>query len=328
MRGRIVVSMKNVIYYFSVYIRGMCMGAADVVPGISGGTIAFITGVYDTLVKSLSELDIKSFSLLMRGRMLQFAKKTHLLFLATLLAGILTSIILFSELITYLLVTYEELVWGFFFGLVLASSVIVLKQIHRFKPTTALLLVVGVVVGYLTVTLSFVETPHTALYVFFSGSIAIVAAILPGISGSFILLILGKYEFILTLISNASNTFKRVPAIFMEGGVTAVFAAVMTTETYLLTVFAAGSAVGLVVFAKILRYLLKNYFNAVMALLTGFMLGSLYKVWPWKEGGVSGEVNTFPSELTLYLGYTIAAGIVGVLIVYAIYILSGKKALY
>ncbi|KEQ17785.1 DUF368 domain-containing protein [Endozoicomonas numazuensis] len=238
-------------------LRGMAMGAADVVPGVSGGTIAFITGIYDRLLNALKSINP---ALLMRLKSEGVAacwKHIDGTFLVLLFGGILLSILSFAHLITFLLDNYPELIWSFFFGLILISGVHMLKQIKHWSVTSVILLVLGCGFSYFIGTLTPTALTPSYLMLFFAGCIAISAMILPGISGSFILLLMGLYP--------------------------AVLAAVKGLDVLVLSVFGSGCIVGLLTFSHVLSWLLKHHRDLALSLLTGLMLGALSKVWPWKE---------------------------------------------
>ena len=244
--------------YAVLMLKGMGMGAADVVPGVSGGTIAFIVGIYDELINSIKSINLESLKLFFSGKWATFWKKINGNFLFFLLAGIGISVFSLAKLITWLLVNQPILVWSFFFGLVLASTWFVSKDIKEWKNwKTWVAFVIGVVVAFYITVATPAETPSNLLFIFLCGAIAICAMILPGISGSFILVLLGKYFFIMD--------------------------AVKTLDVVVIAVFGAGVCIGITSFSHILSYALAHFRNITLAGLTGFMLGSLNKVWPWKE---------------------------------------------
>lgn len=242
--------------YLLISLKGMGMGAADVVPGVSGGTIAFISGIYEELIFSIRSVNFTTIKLLFTGKFKAFAKAVNLPFLLALFVGIGISIISLAKVMTYLLAHYPILIWGFFWGLIIASAWLVGKKISEWKPTTIIALIVGVVVAYLITELTPASTPESLWFIFVCGMVAICAMILPGVSGAFILLMMGKYAYIL----NALNGL----------------------NIKVILSFIAGAAIGIVSFSNVLGYLLKKYHNATVAVLTGFMIGSLNKVWPWK----------------------------------------------
>ncbi|WP_304253810.1 DUF368 domain-containing protein [Phocaeicola plebeius] len=244
--------------YAVLMLKGMGMGAADVVPGVSGGTIAFIVGIYDELINSIKSINLESLKLFFSGKWATFWKKINGNFLFFLLAGIGISVFSLAKLITWLLVNQPILVWSFFFGLVLASTWFVSKDIKEWKSwKTWVAFVIGAVVAFYITVATPAETPSNLLFIFLCGAIAICAMILPGISGSFILVLLGKYFFIMD--------------------------AVKTLDVVAIAVFGAGACIGITSFSRILSYALAHFRNITLAVLTGFMLGSLNKVWPWKE---------------------------------------------
>lgn len=244
--------------YAVLMLKGMGMGAADVVPGVSGGTIAFIVGIYDELINSIKSINLESLKLFFSGKWATFWKKINGNFLFFLLAGIGISVFSLAKLITWLLVNQPVLVWSFFFGLVLASTWFVSKDIKEWKSwKTWVAFVIGAVVAFYITVATPAETPSNLLFIFLCGAIAICAMILPGISGSFILVLLGKYFFIMD--------------------------AVKTLDVVVIAVFGTGACIGITSFSRILSYALAHFRNITLAVLTGFMLGSLNKVWPWKE---------------------------------------------
>lgn len=243
--------------YAVLTLKGMAMGAADVVPGVSGGTIAFIAGIYDELINSIKSINMHSLKLLFTGNLAGFWKAVNGNFLFALLLGIAISVFSLAKLITYLLVNEPVLVWSFFFGLVLASTWFVSKDIKGWNWKTVAGFVVGAAVAYYITVATPAETSTNLMFIFLCGAIAICAMILPGISGSFILVLLGKYFYV------------------ME--------AVKTLDLVVLGVFAFGAALGITSFSRVLSYALRNFRNITLSVLSGFMLGSLNKVWPWKE---------------------------------------------
>ncbi len=243
--------------YLLLYLKGVCMGGADVIPGVSGGTVAFITGIYEELINSIKSIDLDAFRLLLRLRLADFWKGINGNFLISVLAGIVTSLLSLSRLMTYLLEHHPISIWSFFFGLILVSSPLILRDIRKWNLGTMLAFVIGIVVAYLITVLSPTETPTNLFFIFFCGALAICAMILPGISGAFILLLIGKYEYMI----NALIEFD-IPVII---------------------VFVMGCFLGLLGFSHFLSWILTHYRFPTLALLAGFMIGSLNKVWPWKE---------------------------------------------
>lgn len=294
--------------YGLLLLKGMGMGAADVVPGVSGGTIAFIVGIYEELINSIKSINASTLKLLFTGQIASFWKAINANFLLSIVTGIGISIFSLAKLITYLLVFHPILVWAFFFGLVLASTWFVSKDIKSWNWKTIVSFVAGAVIAYFITVATPAETPTNLPFIFLCGAIAICAMILPGISGSFILVLLGKYFYIM----EAVKTFN-IP--------------VMLT-------FICGAAIGITSFSRVLSFALRKFHDITISVLAGFMLGSLNKVWPWKEtietytdshGLVKPlvEANILPNQL---VGEAVALMILGYAIVYFLEKLSVKSA--
>lgn len=255
--------MHTIKNYLTVGIKGVCMGAADVIPGVSGGTIAFITGIYDQLVGSIASINAEAFRLLLQGRFKALWRHINGGFLLSLIAGIGVSVITLAGLMQMLLTTYPIQTWAFFFGLIVASSIFILRGISGWHLREYLMVILGVLLGATVCTLSPTQTPDGLWFIFLSGAIAICAMILPGISGSFILLILGKYQYIMGCISDL------------------VSGTDVTRNLLILGVFAAGALVGIIGFSKLLHWLLARWNKEVLIIMAGFIIGSLVKIWPW-----------------------------------------------
>lgn len=252
------MKQRKFIQYIIISLKGMAMGAADVVPGVSGGTIAFISGIYEELLTSISSVNFKTLKLLKTDGIKAAWKAVNGNFLLALLIGIFISIVSLAKLISWLLENKPIMVWAFFFGLVLASILYIGKQITKWNGLTIFSLLLGASIAFYITTLQpLVSENSSPLFIFLAGSIAICAMILPGISGAFILVLLGAYKPVLDAIHN--KDFK------------------------LITILLVGAVVGLLSFSKILKWLFNNYRNYTLAVLTGFILGSLNKIWPWKE---------------------------------------------
>lgn len=301
---------RNIKDYSLLILKGMGMGAADVVPGVSGGTIAFIVGIYQELLDSIKSINKNSLKLLFTGKLAGFWKEINGNFLLSIVAGIGISVFSLAKLITWLLDTHPILVWSFFFGLVMASICFVSKDIKKWDWKTILSYLSGIVIAYYITVTTPAETPNNLLFIFFCGAIAICAMILPGISGSFILVLLGKYFYI------------------ME--------AVKTLNILVMLVFISGAVLGITSFSRILSFALRKYHDITIAVLAGFMLGSLNKVWPWKttietyidsHGAIKPliEENILPNQ---YIGEAIGLMLVGFGLVYFLEKLSmkGSKA--
>lgn len=257
--------MRKIKDYLMVGVKGACMGAADVIPGVSGGTIAFITGIYDEFVGSIARVDSEAVKLLFKGKIKDFWKHINGWFLLSVLAGIGVSVVSLAGIMQSLLSNHPVQTWAFFFGLIVASSLFILRGISGWKALDAGLLALGVVLGVTVCTLSPTQTPEALWFIFLSGAIAICAMILPGISGSFILLILGKYQFIMEAISGLVSGENFVQNL-----------AVMAT-------FMVGAVVGILGFSKFLHWLLARWNKETLIVLAGFIIGSLVKVWPWSN---------------------------------------------
>lgn len=257
--------------YLIITLKGLAMGAADVVPGVSGGTIAFISGIYEELIQSIDNIKLRALITLKNEGFWVAWKQINGGFLLALFAGILTSIISLSKLIIFLLDNHPIVVWSFFFGLVIASILHIFKQVEKWNGLAIILLLLGTVVSYYITIAEPVASPDSYLYLFLSGFIAIIAMILPGVSGAFILVLMGAYETVLGNINLLRDSiFKWNTEIMIASGTR-------------LGIFAIGCIVGLKVFSKTLRWMFAHYKDATLTLLIGFMIGSLNKVWPWKE---------------------------------------------
>jgi putative membrane protein len=249
---------RTIKEYVVIGLKGMAMGAADVVPGVSGGTIAFISGIYEELLSSISNVNLSLLKTLKTAGFKSAWKQLNGNFLLSLFVGIFISIVSLAKAIKYLLDNEPVLLWSFFFGLVLASIIYVAKQITKWSFISVLVLIIGAFIAYFITTLNpLVSENSSLLFMFLAGAIAICAMILPGISGAFILVLLGAY--------------------------TPVLAAVNDRDFKTIAVIGLGAVIGLLSFSKILKWLFANYKNYTLAVLTGFIIGSLNKIWPWKE---------------------------------------------
>jgi putative membrane protein len=246
--------MRN---YLFLILKGIAMGAADVVPGVSGGTIAFITGIYEELLSSLKSVNPTALKVLFREGIPAFWKHINGSFLLVLFSGIILSILSLARLISMLMEQYPQLLWGFFFGLIVGSAFFVGRKIRSWDVGKVSAIAIGGLIAFLITTLTQTQTPEAYWFIFLAGMIAICAMLLPGISGSFILLILGKYKFILE--------------------------AVKSFDIVTLLVFILGCITGLLSFSHVLSWMFRKYHDLTIALLTGFMIGALNKVWPWKN---------------------------------------------
>ena len=257
--------MRKLKDYLMIGVKGACMGAADVIPGVSGGTIAFITGIYDEFVGSIARIDAEAVKMLFKGKIRDFWNHINGWFILSIVLGIGTSVVALAGLMQMLLSDHPIQTWAFFFGLIVASSIFILRGISGWKALDLGLLALGVVLGVTVCTLSPTETPEALWFIFLSGAIAICAMILPGISGSFILLILGKYQYIMGVITN------------LVSGVD------MGKNLLIMGVFMTGAVVGILGFSKFLNWLLARWNKETLIVLAGFIIGSLVKVWPWSN---------------------------------------------
>lgn len=247
----------NISRYVVLALKGCAMGMADVVPGVSGGTIAFISGIYEELLDSIRRFDATALRLLVRLRFAELWNHVNGRFLAPVLLGIAIAIFSLARLMTYLLEHHPIAIWSFFFGLIIASALLVARQVARWNWASLLSFVVGTAAAWWITVATPSETPDTWWFVMLSGAIAICAMILPGISGAFILLLLGKYQYIMQAVGDLN-----IPVI---------------------VIFVIGAAAGIISFSHLLSWLLKRWHDLTIAALMGFMVGSLNKVWPWKD---------------------------------------------
>ena len=243
--------------FILTFLKGAAMGAADVVPGVSGGTIAFITGIYERLLNAIKSINPAALKVLFQEGIGAAWRHVDGTFLLALFSGILGSVFTLAKALEWCMEHYPQLLWAFFFGLIIASSIYIIRQVGQWNASAFIGLILGTVVAYGITILSPGESPNTYPMLFLAGSIAICAMILPGISGSFILLLLGMYKHVL----GAATSFDVVSlAIFMVGCIT-----------------------GLLLFSHVLSWTFKNFRNTTLAVLAGFMICSIKKVWPWQN---------------------------------------------
>ncbi|APQ18411.1 DUF368 domain-containing protein [Maribacter hydrothermalis] len=247
---------RNSKDYIFISLKGMAMGIAELVPGVSGGTIAFVTGIYEEFISSINNVNLETLKLLKQEGFKKFWKKLNGNFLLALVIGMMISIFSLSKVIAWLLDDHPIITWSFFFGLVLASVIFVAKSITKWNVLAILLFIIGTASAFYITTLPPSTSSGSLPFIFISGAIAICAMVLPGISGSFILVLLGSYKTVLEAV-NAKD-----------------FGVIVT--------FAFGAVFGILSFARVLKWMFTNYKNATLAVLTGFILGSLNKIWPWK----------------------------------------------
>lgn len=249
--------MNELKQRIALFLKGMGMGAADVIPGVSGGTIAFITGIYEELIESIKNVHPRLLTIWKKEGFVAFWKAVNGNFLLVLFLGIGTSLLSLAHVVSYLLDTYPIYVWSFFFGLILASAWVVGKRVLSWKLNRFLFMAIGIAIAVWITLTTPAQTPEAMWFIFLSGMLAICAMILPGISGSFILLLLSKYEFIIQAIKDL--------------------------DLKIIAVFGAGAVVGITSFSRLLSWMFKRFHDLTVALLSGFMIGSLLKVWPYKE---------------------------------------------
>lgn len=243
--------------YLIISLKGVAMGAADVVPGVSGGTIAFVSGIYEELINSINQINFKTLKILKNKGIAAAWRSINGNFLLALIIGIFISVISLARIIRHLMETQPILLWSFFFGLVLASVIYVAKQITQWRLISIIMLIIGAIVAYYITIIPPQNMQISNGFIFLAGALAICAMILPGISGSFILLLLGAYKPVLDAIHY--KDFKTLFFLFF------------------------GAIVGLLTFSRVLKWLFDNYQNLTLATLTGFIIGSLNKIWPWKK---------------------------------------------
>ncbi|GMT45536.1 MAG: DUF368 domain-containing protein [bacterium] len=246
--------MKEYINYF---FKGVAIGVANIIPGVSGGTIALITGIFERLINAIKAFDITAARLLFTGKWKAFARKTDFYFLLTLFVGIALAIISLARVFDYLFRDYPVYIWSYFFGLVLASIYFVAKAIERWNFVVILLFVIGTVFAIFVSLINPAAENSNFWYLFLSGIVAICSMILPGLSGSFVLILMGNYELV-------------------------AIQAINNRELSILLPVALGAIIGLIAFSHLLSWIFKKYKNQTIAILTGFILGSLNVLWPWK----------------------------------------------
>lgn len=288
---------RTIFDYFWLGARGFTMGAADVVPGVSGGTMAFILGIYDELLESISAVDMNFIRRVLTFQWREAFANFPWKFLISIALGILTAILTLANALHWALENHPVYIWAFFFGLIVASILVVRRRVRNWNPANILAAVAAAVGAFILVGLAPSETPHTPILLFLSGAVAICAMILPGISGAFILVLLGKYAHVLS--------------------------AVKSLDVLTVALVGLGAVVGLLSFARLLRWMLHRNHDLVVAILTGFMVGSLRKVWPWKNFETVSdtfvlETNFLPSAFNGEVALALTFMAVGILLVLAV----------
>ena len=277
---------RRVLDYIIISLKGIAMGAADVVPGVSGGTIAFISGIYEELIESIDKINLGFFKVWKSDGFKKAWKSINGSFLLALFTGIAISILSLAKLIKWLLHNEPILLWSFFFGLVLASILFIGKQINNWSLKVIIAIAITSILSYYITLVEPFASPDSPYYLLFCGFIAIIAMILPGVSGAFILLILGGYQTAIDTINNLRDGL-------VQGNME------LFKEAFLnFILLAIGAVIGLKVFSKALNWMFKHQKNLTLAILTGFMIGSLNKIWPWKEI-LKTRINSKGEEVTL-----------------------------
>ncbi|WP_459212902.1 DUF368 domain-containing protein [Aquimarina rhabdastrellae] len=277
---------KSLKDYFFIAIKGLAMGAADVVPGVSGGTIAFISGIYEELIETINKLDLGFFKAWKKEGFKSAWNSYNLSFLLALFCGIAISILSLAKIIKWLLFNQPLLLWAFFFGLVLASIIYIGKQITSWNIKTIIPLLIASVLSYFITIVEPIASPDSNLYLLFCGFIAIIAMILPGVSGAFILLLLGAYQTFIDILNQLRDGIFKFDLDLLWNAIVKVL------------IIAVGAVLGLKLFSKALNWMFKNHKNTTLALLTGFMIGSLNKLWPWKKV-LSWRLNSHQEKVPL-----------------------------
>ena len=282
----------NSKHFIIIALKGMAMGAADLVPGISGGTVALITGIYENLIKSLNKIISENRKL---SDLLAILKSSEFTFLLNLFIGIISGILVFSRLIEYLFNNYEILTWSFISGLIISAIILLIRRIKSWDFTNILFIILGIIFGQIIISVQNLDTTHNIPIIFLSGFLAISAMLLPGISGSYILVLLGQYAYIITSLNDLNIT--------------------------VITTFISGAILGLIVFTKIIHAIMRRWNKNTIVLMTGLIIGSITKLWPWKNHNnenispMSWEnINNTEHEIYLSIFLFISALLLGLLI--------------
>ena len=294
--------MSNIINNIVVALKGFAMGAANVIPGVSGGTIALLTGIFNELIDSLNAImSISTWKLLIKGNFKEFWKTINGTFLLWLAIGVIISVFSLAKLMEYVLAHHPVQTWAFFFGLIVVSAVFMLYDIKDWKGSDVIWLVLGVALGAFICLMSPTETTSDLWFIAVCGAIAICTMILPGISGSFILVLFGKYEYIMKAVSELN-----IPVLL---------------------VFALGCVIGIVAFSKFLHWLIGKYEKQTLLVLIGFTIGALVKVWPWADKAAYEAANVLNGQPsgTLHIGGAVAWALIGAGMVLAMELLTRKK---
>jgi putative membrane protein len=301
---------RSLVNFITLAIKGFCMGAANVIPGVSGGTMALILGIYEELINAIRSINLKFLRLITLFKIRDALTSVSWTFLLPVGLGILLATFSLAEALSWLLDSYPVIVWSFFFGLILSSVFAVSRVVKKWRITTFIAIALGAITAYFLFGLIPVSTPDAPWFIFASGFIAICAMILPGISGAYILVLLGKYQYILEALNNKDF------------------------ETLLILI--AGAMVGLISFVQIIGWLLKRCHDLTMAILIGLMLGSLRKIWPWKETLTTFidsqgkeipalQINILPPSFNSEVGLALLLMLVGILVVLSLDLWAHKK---
>ncbi len=290
--------IKNIV----VALKGFAMGAANVIPGVSGGTIALLTGIFNELIEALNAImSVSTWKLLIKGQFKEFWETIHGTFLLWLAIGVIISVFSLAKLMEYVLAHHPVQTWAFFFGLIVVSAVFMLSDIKGWKGKEVAWLVLGIALGAFICLLSPTETTSDMWFIAVCGAIAICTMILPGISGSFILVLLGKYEYIMKAVSDLN-----IPVLL---------------------VFAIGCVIGIVAFSKFLHWLIGKYEKQTLLVLIGFTIGALVKVWPWADKVACETANVLNGQPVeaLHIGGAVLWALIGAGLVLALELLTRKK---
>ena len=294
--------MSNMIKNIVVALKGFAMGAANVIPGVSGGTIALLTGIFNELIEALNAImSVSTWKLLIKGQFKEFWETIHGTFLLWLAIGVIISVFSLAKLMEYVLAHHPVQTWAFFFGLIVVSAVFMLSDIKGWKGKEVAWLVLGIALGAFICLLSPTETTSDMWFIAVCGAIAICTMILPGISGSFILVLLGKYEYIMKAVSDLN-----IPVLL---------------------VFAIGCVIGIVTFSKFLHWLIGKYEKQTLLVLIGFTIGALVKVWPWADKAACETANVLNGQPVeaLHIGGAVLWALIGAGLVLALELLTRKK---
>ena len=310
--------MQQLKFYFSLFLKGIAMGAANVIPGVSGGTIALITEIFERLINAIKSFNLSAIKLLFKGKLREFAKYTDLYFLLAILAGIIVAIVSLARLFDYLFTEYPVYIWAFFFGLVLASVYFVGKRITKITPAVVATFIIGTAIAVAISFLSMGQESDNFFYLILCGVAAICSMILPGLSGSFILFIMGNYRLVAIDAINERDISILIPV-------------------------AIGAVGGLIAFSHILSWVFKKFRNETISILTGFILGSVSILWPWQKAAyltdMAGNIilkdekevithytRYLPDQFGSEFWFTIACVLLGIISIWAIEKLAKNKA--